>query len=399
MKKASGSFLVLFFAAILVSLNSFAQHHGDRGYGRHRHQYPDYDQNTYGQGREILREQVNQNFRSFERVRLSDLFRLSYQEQKNIEIISLSLTANSTYFSTAQIELSQFGRLIGTQIVSRQLNTINFYLPPRTMIDGLEISSDQEIYVSSLVAEVLMNRGQGQGPYNPGGISSYSTITLRVNQPVMGYASISLVDLVRQQLRQDLRGAEIQGVTVYGESSRFGREATVQLELNRRPIGNSQFLSRMQRQADLSIYSFEEVQDLNLLVNGDAQISDVIIRVGQVRPQRPSPGPVGPSIQRFQIRHEISPGIPYDLSRAVGYERRPIRSVTIEARSRRQLQAQLSLMTRYSESQGVIFVGPNQVKATLRLRRPLLADELRLEASSSLLVEALEIEFESNQRF
>jgi hypothetical protein len=91
--------------------------------------------------------------------------------------------------------------------------------------------------------------------------------------------------------------------------------------------------------------------------------------------------------------------IPYELSRALGYERRMIRAITIEARSRGQLQAQLSLLTKYGESQGVLFIGPNQVKATLQLGRPMLAEEIRLEASSSILVEAIEVAFDSYQRF
>lgn len=398
MKKASASFLVLFFSAILVSFHSFAQHHEGRGHGRYRPDRPDYNQENYNTGHEILREQVNQNIRSYERIRLSDLLRLSYQEQRNIEILSLSLTAQSYSYSSAQIELSQFGRLIGTQIVSRQLNTVNFYLPPRTMIDGLELTSGSEVYLNSIVAEVIMNRGEG--PYNSGQVRPNSTHTLRVNQSIIGYGSLSLVELVKQQLRLDLRGAEIQGVTVFGEPSRYGREASVQLELNRRSVGYPQYFSRMNRQAELSIYSFEEVQDLNLIVNGDAQILDVVIRVGQVRSQRPPiPGPNSPSVQRFQIRHEISSMIPYELSRALGYERRMIRAITIEARSRGQLQAQLSLLTKYGESQGVLFIGPNQVKATLQLRRPMLAEELRLEASSSILVEAIEVAFDSYQRF
>jgi hypothetical protein len=401
MKKASLSFLVLFFSTILVSLNSFAQHREGRNHGRHR-PYPGsaYDQNSYGTGREILREQLNQNIRSYERLRLSDLLRLSYQEERNIEILSLSLTAQSNSYSSAQIEVSQFGRLISSQIVSRQLSTINFYLPARTTIDGIEISSTSEIFLSSVVAEVIINRGHG--PQGSGQVPSNSIQTLRLNQSVMGYGSFSLVDLVRQQLRLNLRGAEIQGVTVYGQTSRYGRETSLQLELNRRPVGVPQYLSRMGRQVELSVYSFEEVQDLNLVVNGEAQIFDVIIRVGHVRPERPIPGPTGPtgpSVQRFQIRHEISPVLPYEISRALGYERRAIQAITIEARSRGQLQSQLSLLTKYGESQGVLFIGPNQVRATLRLRRPMFADELRLEASSSLLVEAIEVEFESYRPF
>ncbi len=397
MKKASLSFLVLFFSAILVSFNSFAQHHEGRGHGRYRPERPDYNQPSTHSGREIIREQLNQNIRSYERLRLSDLLRLSYQEERNIEILSLTLTAQSNSYSSAQVEVSQFGRLLSSQIVSRQLNTINFYLPPRTLVDGIELSSTSEIFLSSVVAEVIINRGQG--PIGSGQVPSNSIQTLRLNQSVMGYGSFSLVDLVRQQLRLNLRGAEIQGVTVYGQTSRYGRETSVQLELNRRPVGVPQYLSRMGRQVELSVYSFEEVQDLNLIVNGEAQIFDVIIRIGHVRSERPTPGPTGPSVQRFQIRHEISPVLPYEISRALGYERRAIQAITIEARSRGQLQSQLSLLTKYGESQGVLFIGPNQVKATLRLRRPMFADELRLEASSSLLVEAIEVEFESYRPF
>jgi hypothetical protein len=73
--------------------------------------------------------------------------------------------------------------------------------------------------------------------------------------------------------------------------------------------------------------------------------------------------------------------------------------VTIEARALRPVQVQLSLITSLGESQGTLFIGHQFIRATLPLRRSYSAQELRLEALSSVQIEAIEVEFESSGRF
>lgn len=372
MKKASSSFLVLFFAALLVSFNSFAQF-------------------SMGQN-ETIRESVNQNLRSYERLRLSDLLRLSYQEQSSIEIVSLSISAQSLTNTQTQLQLTQHGRLLTSETVRRQMREIRLMLPARTMADGLELSAQGEIYLESITAEVSFSRmpGPGQGYPGPGyeqPAQPNSLITLHVNQSVRSYARIPLEQLARQQMGISLQGAEIERVVVQGQSS-YGRAASVQVELNGRQVGQSKYLSA--GQTPLPIETNETVRSLALIVNGDAQISEIRIRVGQVR----NPGPQLPQTQRVYVGREVSSYSHLELSSLLGYESRLIRSITIEASASRYGQAQLEVATRYGEIQGVLFVSGNTIRATIQLRRPMAAHELRLQSMSPVHVSSLEIQFE-----
>jgi hypothetical protein len=382
MKKASASFLVVFFAAMLVSFQSFAQHH-----------YPQ-PQN------EVLNEAINQNLRSHERLKLADLLRLSRQEQNSMQIISLSIMAQHLGQGQAQLEFSQLGRPIATEVVRKQLREIKVSLPVGTMMEGLELSSQSEIYLQSITAEVsrlrMPNPGPGPGP-GPGQIQQVSPnamLTLQLNQHVRGMAQIPLKQLVRQQYGLSIEGAEIQRVIVEGDPMP-GRAASVQVEINNRLVGPLKYLSLAQKRTPLPINSMEEVRTLQLVVNGDAIIQSISIRFGQVRPA----GPQIPQMQRIYVGQEVSYRMPLELYRLLAYDSRMIRSITIEARGSRYAQASLELAGIYGQVQGTIFVGANPMRATLQLIRPMPAHELRLQSVSPVMIEALEIEFEQYPRY
>lgn len=411
MKKPSSSFLLLVFAALLMSMQSYAQISVEIGRGNHgqgqgprgprpgqgQGQQPDYGYNDYSQPQsQMIREEVRMNLRSYDRMSLSTLLRLSYGQESGMELVTLSVRAQSLMNGPAQLELLQNGRPLSSQTVRRQLNEIVLVVPMRTLLSGLELSSVSEIYLESITAQVQSsyNPYPGPGPGYEQPAQPNSLITLQVNQSSRGYLRIPLEQLARQQMGISLRGAEIERVVVEGQSS-YGRAASVQVELNGRPVGQVKYLS--QGQTPLPLQSIESVQSLALLVSGDAEIREIRIRVGQVRPQGPQ-GPQYPQTQRVYVQQEVSSRYPLSLSGLLPYENRLIRSVTIEARSRVGGQSQLILSAIYGGQQGAIMMNQAQTRATIRLARPMSASELQLITNSVIIVEALEIEFDSYYR-
>ena len=411
--------MVLVFAAALVSFQSFAQtrgpsynpgqgqgqgHHGQGngpqgpqgpipGQGGTYQPYPLPGQGSSYSSSRIIQQIVRMNVRSYDRLDLAQLLRLSYQEESSLQLLSLTITAQSMMGSSS-LQLSDRGRILDSEIISRQLSTVRMQIP-MSALAGLELSASGDLFIDSIAAEVS---DYGQSPY-PGQyeqqVQPNQLLTLRVGQMVRGYAAIDLDQLARQQMGLSLLGAEIQRVVVQGRPAMYGRSASVQVQLNQRLASEVKFLSQAQDQLPLPIQSLEAVRDLDLIVNGDAEILEIRIRVGNVRPQ----GPQGPQYpmpsQRIYVGQEVSYRMPLELSRLLGYQSQLIRSITIEARSMRQVQAQLSLLSSYGEVQGVIMVRGSSIRGTVQLRRPMSAQELRLEAMDSVWIEALEIEFEN----
>lgn len=421
MKKPSSSFLLLVFAALLVSFQSYAQisveigrgqgqgQHGQgprgprpgqgQGQGQYPGQQPDYGYNDYSQPQsQLIREEVRMNLRSYERMSLSTLLRLSYGQESGMELVTLSVRAQSLMNGPAQLELLQNGRPLSSQTVRRQMNEIILTVPMRTLLSGLELHSVSEIYLESITAQVQSsyNPYPGPGPGRETQVQPNQLVTLSINQSVRGYGIIDLERLANQQMGLTLEGAQIDRVVVQGQS--FGRSASVQVELNRRPVGDIKLLSA--GQTPLQVQSLEEVRSLALIVSGDAQIQEIRIRVGQVRPQWPQ-GPQGPQYpgqtQRVYVQQEVSSRYPLSLSSLLPYENRLIRSVTIEARSRIG-QSQLMLSAIYGGQQGSFIVNQTSTRANIRLARPMSVSELQLLSSSSVQVEALEIEFDQYYR-
>lgn len=379
MKKVSASFLVLFFAILMTSFQTFAQVYRDSN---------------------VITERVGQSIRMYERLRLADLLRLSYDQQRNMEIKSLSVLASSLQ-GQAQLELTQNGMPIASGTVRKQLKEVNLILSRPVSVEGLELSSASEIMLESITAEISLRGMPGPGP-GPGPgprpdprdqqVLPNSLLTLQVNQDIRGMGEIHLKQLVKQQMGLSLEGAEIDRVVVEAMPSGYGRAASVQVELNGRPVGIEKYLSTAQRRTPLQVQSFEEVRTtLKLLVRGDARIHTVLIRVGQVRPQQPQL----PRIQRIQVNQEISRRMPLDLSRLLPYENRLIRSISIDARtSGRQAAAIVTLMSNMGEMIGTSYVSQMPSRQTIQLYRPLQASQIRIEADAQVIIDSLEIEFE-----
>ncbi len=368
MNKASSSLLVLGFAALLVSTQSFAQ----------RNPRPD---------QRVIQERVAQHLRTYQRIRLGDILRLSQQEM-NLQIKSLTLMAETLVNAPATLELLHQGRPIASDKVKKNLKEVRLQIPSMMRIADLELSSTSDIFIDTITAEVE-RRGQQQPDRNQQ-VQPNQMITLQVQQHVRGQAQLPLKQMVKQQLGLSLEGAEIERVIVQADPV-GARAASVQVELNNRLVGPRKFIDRSVERMPLPLVTNEEVRTLQLVVNGDAFVQTVGIRVGRVRPQGPQ-GPQFPQIQRVLVNRQIAPRQDLELFSVLGYDNRQIRSITIEAQSRNQLQAQIALIGALG-FQGSVMVGPRSVRATLQLSRPMAAYELKLESSSPVIIEALEVEF------
>lgn len=382
MNKASSSLLVLGFAALLVTTQSFAQ----------RNQRPrpvPVPQPETRPDQRIIQERVAQHLRSYQRMRVVNLLRLNHQEM-NLEVRSLSLMAETLINAPADLQVLHLGRPIATDKVRKNLKEVKVILPPMVRISELELSATADIYIDSATLEVE-RRGQHRPfpEYDPQ-VQPNQMITLQVNQHVRGRTELHLKQMVKQQLGLSLAGAEIERVIVQADPM-GSRAASVQVELNNRLVGPLKFIDRSVERMPLPIVSSEEVRSLQLIVNGDAYVQTVGIRVGRVRPQGQE-GPQFPGVQRVIVNRQIAPRMDLELLSVLGYDSRMIRSITIEAQSRSHLQTQIALMGKQG-FQGSVIVGPRSQRATLHLSRPMPAWELKLEASSQVLIEALEVEF------
>lgn len=383
MKKASSSFLVLAFAALFLSVNSFAQ---VRGPGRPQQPIP-VPQIPSSQS-QIIQEQANMVLRSLDRLRLSDLLRLQ-RHQEQLEILSLRIQAQSMAQVQSQLEVRAMGRVLSSQIVRRQMQDVSIALPAGTLASSVELAASGDTYVSTIIAEVREQRIPGPGPGQVMQVSANSLVTLKLQQSVRGYAQISLDQLVRSQLGLSLEGASLERVVVQGQPLGMGRAASVQVELNNRPTGDVKYLGQ-QAQTPIQIQTMEEVRSLSLIVSGDALISEVRIRVGQVRPRFPE----APRAERVFVGRQVDIRQPLLLSDVLRYESRLIRAIRIEGRATRQVQAHLTLVGTYGGLQGAGALGSMPSSALIVLPRPMSASELRIEAQAAALIDSLEIEFE-----
>lgn len=380
MTKASTSFLLFLLLVFLTSFQSFAQTNGN-----------------------MISEQVELSTRSNERLRLTDLLRLSLQEEQELSVTSLTILAQHLGQGTTQIHLTSNGQILATETIRKNLKEVKIQLSSTSPIRGLELSSPSEVFISSISAEVTRlhfpqgpgHQGpghQGPGHYGPGPsygqqVTPQSVITLSVQQHVRGRAIIPIDELVRQQLGLSLEGAQIQRVVVIGQPG-FGPAASVQVELNRRLVGRAKYISRTERTTPLPVQSLEEVRSLNLLVSGEAQIFEIRIRVGEVRPRYDFP----PQIQRYVVQRQISSVRPFMLSQVTGHQNYPVRSITIEARAQFFGQTELRLRTLAGEFQGRVFINQGMVRVTLPFSRMIYPQELVLEALNPLVIEAIELQ-------
>ena len=227
---------------------------------------------------QVITERISQQLRMREVRRISELLRLTMSESMDLEATSITLVA-SAFRNQAQIDISSRGRLISTQIVRRQLGTISFFLPTKVRLDDLEISASDDVLLDTM--SVLAERSYRQ----PQGIQAVSgqMLHLEVRQDIRIGGEIHLKQLVQQQLGITLDGAQIERIAVQGIVT-WGRSATVQVEMNNRLVGPIKTLSASQGVTPIPLNSYEEVRgSLKLLVRGDVSITQIHIRVGQVR--------------------------------------------------------------------------------------------------------------------
>ena len=247
MNKASSSFLIFLFACLITSLPSFAQE------------------------RRIITERPYQELRVHDRLLLTDLLRLSPGEARDMEIVSLTITAQSRIGQT-QLQIMQGGRILMGGLIRPRMTDVTLPFPSRTQIEGLMVSTRGDVYLQSLQAEVVMYRRQ---PY----------------------------------------------------------------------------------------------------------------------PQ-PYPRPYPPRTERIMVREGVNVNKPLDLARLLPYERRLVRSITVEAFTQ-QYEARLDLASRWGEIIGSVRVTQVPMNPRIQLLRPLPVTDLYFQSMTQLRIRALEIEFQN----
>lgn len=384
MNRAS-AFLVLAFATLLVSFQSFAQHPN-----RPQPSGPSRPGPAFNE--EVITENVRLTLRPFEVLRLTQVLRL--HQEIGTEVLNLSILAQ-TYRGRADLSVQSFGRpLTASQRVKHQLTQINLLLPQQTQLEGLELSSSDEVIIESITATIRRSRIPGPGFPQEGQVMPNQLITLQVHQQVRGLAEFPLKQLVKQQLGLRLEGAEIERIVVEGRPV-SGRFATVQVELNNRLVSLAEPLSFGQRRQPIRLQTNEEVRgNLRLHIRGDAFIQEIIIRVGQVRGGGfPHPAPP----QRIFVRQEIGQGRALELAHLLPQERRLVSALSVEA-STRFNQAELTLLSFQGQILGSVQVTQIPMRnSRIQLVRPENLHELRLSSWAPLMIESLEIEFISDQ--
>ena len=267
MKKASASlFILALFAAMVTQVNA-QSHYGQQGSAQG------------GYASRVITQRISQSLRMREVRRVSELLRLSMSESMELNATSITLSAYALR-NQAQLEISSRGRLISSQFIGRQFNTITIQLPAFSRLDDLEISATDDTLIDTLTVLVESSRGGQHQDMQP---MSGQGLRLDINQDIRMSGEIDLKRLVRQQLGLTLEGVQIERIAVQGQVFK-GRSASVQVEMNRRLIGPTKMISESRGVTPIPLNSFEEVRsDLRLLIRGDVVITQIIIRVGQVR--------------------------------------------------------------------------------------------------------------------
>lgn len=276
MKKPSMQFVFLFIAFLTVSFESFAQRYPER---RPR---TEHDTDSYGRN-ETYQESIQQTLQEGQSARLSNLLRISGPEVREMDVISLSFTAQS-FNGPAELYLYSNGQFLQTLQVSRNLRQIRAYLPANVPLNGLVISVSEEVFLDSVYVEVRKKEINRHDRYDRQVVAG-SFLKLNVYQNINGQGQIELQRLINQQLGLSLEGAEILKITVEGRPQGLV-PVLLQAELNNRTIGKPKLFHIAKSRVHLNVGSREEVDSLRINVVGDIQITRVIISIGQVRHSR-----------------------------------------------------------------------------------------------------------------
>ena len=136
------------------------------------------------------------------------------------------------------------------------------------------------------------------------------------------------------------------------------------------------------------IRSTEEILTLKLLVQGDALINTVRIRVGNVRP-------ILQPQMRIIVSQEISASRGLELASLLPNENRLVRSIQLEARSlmpNARIAQEVALLSIRGELLATVSVNA-PMRPVLKLMRPISVRELKLQSLSPVIVDALTLEF------
>ncbi len=381
MRKSASSFLVLAAAALLTSLQSYAQF-----------QYSD-EGSRQGGGTQMglgqmLSERIQQTLRPYDRLRLSEV--LQGGNQRHLEVVSLIIQSQGY---NSQIQILDQGQWISSLPGSGRV-----VFPRAIRLENLELTSSNDVFIESISAEVQTSRGgydDGYGHHEPQGpeIAPNSLLTLELGRRVQGQATIDLERLASQQLGVSLDGVEIERVIVDAQPLGYGRSSTLQVELNNRIQGAAKVISSAREHTPFSLNSQENVRSLKLIVHGDALIETVMIRVGQVRQQYPR-GNQPRHLQSLtvSIGKEIMMNQPLELSQYLPYENRLVRSISIQGNPRRATQSQVQVLAAY-QLLGQITVTQMGMAPKLQLYQPVSLRELGLQSQSPVQIDSVILEF------
>jgi hypothetical protein len=173
-------------------------------------------------------------------------------------------------------------------------------------------------------------------------------------------------------------------VVVEGQPLMYGRPASVQVEMDQMLVGPLKYLAQGDMKTPLPLRGSMLNRSLRLVVQGDAHIYNVMIRVGQVRSHYSSQ-------LRLAVHQELGQHQVLELGRFMPYENRLVRSITLEARSR-FAQAHLSLMTMRGEFLGSALVTQVPLRPVIHLSRPVSIQELRIHAAAPVSIDSVTLE-------
>ena len=235
---------------------------------------PQQPQNPYGQGR-IISQQLLQSLRSYETLRLSDALRLSMNESRDLEVLSITLTAQALRNQATVDVLSRGRSVVAPQLLRRQMSQVRLQLPSMSRLDDLEIIASDEVILDSIQVEVRSSIPQVVRPM------SGQLLTIQVPQ-IIRNSEVPVKQLVKQQLGLTLDGVVIEKMAIVAQAVRGN--ASVQLEMNGRIVSEVKSVSAVARAMPLLQNSGMAADgNLRVIVRGEVQIREISIRVGQVR--------------------------------------------------------------------------------------------------------------------
>lgn len=235
---------------------------------------PQQPQNPYGQGR-IISQQLLQSLRSYETLRLSDALRLSMNESRDLEVLSITLTAQALRNQATVDVLSRGRSVVVPQLLRRQMSQLRLQLPTLSRLDDLEIIASDEVILDNIQVEVRSSIPQVVRPM------SGQLLTIQVPQ-VIRNSEVPVKQLVKQQLGLTLDGVVIEKMAIVAQAVRGA--ASVQLEMNGRIMSEVKSVSTVARAMPLLMNSGIAADgNLRVIVRGEVMIREISIRVGQVR--------------------------------------------------------------------------------------------------------------------